>query len=59
LCGGGGGSVAAAGFCLMQWRWSKITVKAGFLLAMAKDHVDIVLGDIFVDDIELDGDFDS
>jgi hypothetical protein len=32
---------------------------AGFLSAVAEDHVDVDLGDVCVDDVELDEDFDS
>jgi hypothetical protein len=32
----------------------KITAVAGFLLAAAKDHVNVDLGDVFVGDVELD-----
>jgi hypothetical protein len=31
-------------------------VAAGFLSAVAKDHVDVDLGDVYVDDVKLDED---
>jgi hypothetical protein len=48
--------MVAAGFCRMRRRRSKITAVAGFLSAVAKDHMNVDLGDVCVGDIKLDDD---
>jgi hypothetical protein len=49
---GGGGS------CRKWRRQSKITAAAGFLSAVAEDYMNVDLGDVCVDDVELDDDLD-